>query len=235
MDKISGIYKITSPSGKVYIGQSSDIKKRFYRYSVINNCDNQIRLKRSLLKYKPENHIFEIIEKCAIDCLNERERYWQEYYDVLGEKGLNCKLTNTNTKNALLSDATKTKISKSHKGKIFSKETRKKMSLVRKGLKKKNCLKVINILNNITYNSLEEAIKVESINYSLSYVKAMLCNIRHNKTNLRYLDRKNVPIIEKPKHSRVGTKHSEDCKNRISIKKKVIIVAVKKLLILLLI
>ena len=141
MDKISGIYKITSPIGKVYIGQSSNIKKRFYRYSVINNCDNQIRLKRSLLKYKPENHIFEIIEECAIDCLNERERYWQEYYDVLGEKGLNCKLTNTNTKNALLSDTTKTKISKAHKGKILSKETREKMSLVRKGLKKKNCLK----------------------------------------------------------------------------------------------
>lgn len=108
-----GIYKITSPSGKIYIGQSTDIERRFYCYSVINNCDNQIRLKRSLLKYKPENHIFEIIEECSIESLNERERYWQECYNVLGEKGLNCKFTTTDTKNALLSDETKIKISNS--------------------------------------------------------------------------------------------------------------------------
>src|SRR5574343_205909 len=143
-----GIYKITSPSGKIYIGQSNDIERRFYCYSVINNCDNQIRLKRSLLKYKPENHIFEIIEECSIESLNERERYWKKCNNVLGEKGLNCKLSNTNAKNALLSDATKTKISKAHKGKILSKETKQKMSISKIGLKKNECLKVINILNN---------------------------------------------------------------------------------------
>ena len=34
-EKISGIYKITNPKGKVYIGQSIDIYKRFksYKYS----------------------------------------------------------------------------------------------------------------------------------------------------------------------------------------------------------
>ncbi len=30
--KVVGIYKITSPSGKVYIGQSVDIEKRFKTY-----------------------------------------------------------------------------------------------------------------------------------------------------------------------------------------------------------
>ena len=220
MDKISGIYKITSPSGKIYIGQSSDIKRRFYCYSVINNCDNQIRLKRSLLKYKPENHIFEIIEECSADLLNERERYWQECYNVLGEKGLNCKLSNTNAKNALLSDATKTKISKAHKGKILSKETKQKMSISKTGLKKNKCLKVINILNNTIYNSLKEAIEIENITYSLSYIKAMLCNIKHNKTNLRYLNRKDIPILEKPKHPRLGKKHTEESKQKISNTKR---------------
>lgn len=220
MDKICGIYKITSPSGKIYIGQSSDIKRRFYCYSVINNCENQIRLKRSLLKYKPENHIFEIIEECSVNLLSERERYWQEHYNVLGEKGLNCKLTSTDTKNALLSDETKIKISKANKGRIISKETRDKMSKSRTGLKKSDCIKVINISNNIIYNSLEEAIKKESIKHSPSYMRAMLLNLKHNFTNLRYLNKKDIPVLEKPKHSRVGTKHSTNSKSKISDKKK---------------
>lgn len=220
MNKISGIYKIISPSGKIYIGQSSDIKRRFYCYSIINNCDNQIRLKRSLLKYKPENHKFEIIEECSIELLNERERYWQEFYNVLGKKGLNCKLTTTDTKKSLLSDITKIKISNAHKGKILSKETKQKMSISKTGLKKSRCLKVINIVNNIIYNSLEEAVKLENISYSLSYVKAMLCNIKHNKTNLRYLDRKDIPVLKKPKHSRLGKKHTEESKQKISNSKR---------------
>lgn len=220
MDKICGIYKITSPSGKVYIGQSSNIKRRFYCYFVINNCDFQIRLKRSLIKYKPENHIFEIIEECDINLLNERERYWQEYYDVLGEKGLNCVLTATDTKNKLLSNETKLKLSNAHKGKIVSFETREKMSKVRTGLKKPNCLKVINISNNTIYNSLEEAVQKENIKHSLSYMRVMLLNLKHNFTDLRYLDKKDTPVLEKPKHSRVGTKHSVDSKNKISNKKK---------------
>ncbi len=220
MDKICGIYKITSPSSKIYIGQSHDIKKRFYCYSIINNCHGQVRLKRSLLKYSPNNHNFEIIEECSIELLNERERYWQEYYDVLGKNGLNCKLTNTSTKNALLSDETKIKISKAHKGKTFSEETKSKMSKSRTGLKKSNCKKVINILNNTIYNSLEEAVKKENINHNLSYIRAMLANLKHNFTNLRYLDKKDIPILKKPKHSRVGTKHSTNSRSKISDKKK---------------
>ena len=41
---------------------------------------------------------FEIIEQCILTQLNERERYWQDYYDVLGINGLNCKLTETKDK-----------------------------------------------------------------------------------------------------------------------------------------
>lgn len=53
------IYKITSPSGKVYIGQSKQVKKRLYDYKW---CDpKQAFLHNSLLKYGYKNHIQEII------------------------------------------------------------------------------------------------------------------------------------------------------------------------------
>jgi group I intron endonuclease len=110
-----GIYKITSPSKKVYIGQSIDIKYRFYLYS-IKSCFKQKRLYHSLLKYGSDNHIFEILEECTIELLNERERYYQEYYDVLGENGLNCVLQSTKEKRRVISDDMKNKISLANKG-----------------------------------------------------------------------------------------------------------------------
>lgn len=88
-----GIYKLTSPSGKIYIGQSKDIKERYLTYQY-GKCKGQPRLKHSLNKYGLKNHKFEIVEICAYSDLNIKERYWQDYYDVI-RTGLNCILTKT--------------------------------------------------------------------------------------------------------------------------------------------
>lgn len=93
-NKIIGIYKITNPKGKVYIGQSSNINNRKYFYKYLK-CYKQPIIYSSLLKYGWENHQWDIIEECSWEQLNIRERYWQEYYDVIGPNGLNCILTNT--------------------------------------------------------------------------------------------------------------------------------------------
>lgn len=87
----SGIYKITSPSCKIYIGQSEDLirRSRVYKNSK-ENIKSQKRLYNSIKKHGWEKHTFEIIEYCEIEDLNCRERYWQDFYDVLGKNGLNC-------------------------------------------------------------------------------------------------------------------------------------------------
>ena len=59
-----GIYKITSPSNKVYIGQSTNLEKRKDDYIKLR-CDKQPKLFNSLQKYDWEQHIFEIIEECS--------------------------------------------------------------------------------------------------------------------------------------------------------------------------
>ena len=87
-----GIYKITSPTNRVYIGQSVDIEKRWKDYDNIKNISKQGKLYNSFIKYGVINHKFEIIEECLIEQLNKRERYWQDYYNVL-KGGLNCRLT----------------------------------------------------------------------------------------------------------------------------------------------
>lgn len=148
-----GIYKITNPTGKVYVGQSIDIENRFQEYKLLKNCKGQHHLYRSLKLYDVSNHVFEILEECTEEELNKKERYWQDYYNVL-QTGLNCKLTTTHDKSGKLAegvkakikktlaakqykhdDATRQKISDSKRGKKRSAATRKAISKAKKGKK----------------------------------------------------------------------------------------------------
>ena len=118
-----GIYKITSPSKRVYIGQSINIEKRFADYSKISNCNNQTKLYNSFKKYGIENHSFEVIIECKESQLNELERYYQDLYNAIHPKhGLNCKLTKSTDRKAVLSEETKKKISKAHTGRVRTEE-----------------------------------------------------------------------------------------------------------------
>jgi group I intron endonuclease len=78
MNKI-GIYKITSPTNKIYIGQSTNICLREKYYNRLS-CKKQPKLYNSLFKYGFNNHKFEIIEECLVEQLNERETYWKQHY-----------------------------------------------------------------------------------------------------------------------------------------------------------
>lgn len=101
-----GIYKITSPSGKIYIGQSINIETRWKKYEKLK-CIKQPALYNSFNKHGVENHIFEIIEECEVEQLNNKERFWQDHYNVIDKnKGLNCVLTTTQTLSGKASEET---------------------------------------------------------------------------------------------------------------------------------
>lgn len=105
-----GIYKITNPKGKIYVGQTLNLEKRIIDYEKMK-CHKQHKIYNSLKKYGWGAHKFEIIEECESNMLNEREIYWGTYYGVLGDKGLNLKIGNSNGK--------------------FNEEVKKKISLTR--------------------------------------------------------------------------------------------------------
>ena len=84
-----GIYKITSPSKKVYIGQSKNIYKRWRTYqNNIKGAKSQPKLYNSFLSHGIDKHTFEIIHECEVEELNKLERYYQELYNCIDE-GLN--------------------------------------------------------------------------------------------------------------------------------------------------
>jgi group I intron endonuclease len=105
------IYKITNPTGKIYIGCTIDWKRRFSEYRRLSMV-GQRKLYNSLKKYGYENHVFEIIEECNETMLHEREIYYINYYNCITE-GLNIRLGN---RNGRLTEETKQKISESLKG-----------------------------------------------------------------------------------------------------------------------
>jgi group I intron endonuclease len=129
-----GIYKITNPKGKIYIGQSRDLKNRKLQYSkYLKRYCRQLKIVNSINKYGWDQHSFEIIEICIFDDLNIKERYWQEFYDSI-EKGLNCIYTKTKDKPSLFGSETRNRMSKAQTGKTRSDSHKKKISESKKGV-----------------------------------------------------------------------------------------------------
>lgn len=211
-----GIYKITSPKNRVYIGQSINIEYRWKKYKNLE-CKKQIGLYNSFLKYNIENHIFEVIEECNIELLNERERYYQDFYNVL-KNGLNCKLTKTNDKSGKLSIETKNKIKLSLIGKKRNVEIGKKIGLKLKG--RKRSIESINksVLNNKNYKHSEETkLKISNSNKG----KKGIFGVNHYSYGKKLSEEHKEKIKITSKLRKVSDKTKKLISDNSTIKKKV--------------
>lgn len=144
LDEVPGVYKIISPTGKIYIGETTSLKRRCKDYLTPNKIKKQRAIYNSLMKYGVERHVLEIIEVCDKNELLERERFWQEFYDSI-ESGLNCKYTRTRNKRQVHSERTISIMSEKARGEnnpFFNKkhkpEALSKISEASKGKKNPN-------------------------------------------------------------------------------------------------
>lgn len=85
--KTIGIYKLTSPVGKIYIGQSWDIYDRWKDYEQLRINSIGPKLYNSLRKYHPKRFKFEIIHELPLDVSQEvmdryENLYWMNYRDL---------------------------------------------------------------------------------------------------------------------------------------------------------
>lgn len=116
--KTAAIYKLTSPSGKIYIGQTVDLVNRLLVYKRKGAIIRPIT--KAIYKYGFENFTVDIlwstIDMTNIkDILNEMERDFIYLYDCLNpEKGYNL---NSGGNSYNLSQSTKDKIGNSNRGK----------------------------------------------------------------------------------------------------------------------
>lgn len=142
MKKIAGIYKITSPSGRVYIGQSKDIDHRFYRYRTYQ-CKKQPRLYYSLMKYGSGSHTFEIVYLFPPDVTRDITDNYEQFV-IAQFKEAGTALLNMNEgglTNKELSPETRKKLSESATGKKYwlgrkhTEEAKNKIRLANTGVK----------------------------------------------------------------------------------------------------
>lgn len=72
-------------NGKIYIGQSIHIERRWKEHKSRLNCDGHINkhLQLAWNKYGEENFIFSVIEECKAEQLDEREIYWISKLDAI--------------------------------------------------------------------------------------------------------------------------------------------------------
>lgn len=132
MTSVSGIYVILhKKSGKIYLGQAQNITHRWkqHRWALNRgNHDNQY-LQRAWDKYGAKAFQFKILERCAVDQLDERE---QHYLNIHIPKGccynIACDVSHPN-RGRNLSIEHKRKIGDVHKGRILSAEHRHKISV----------------------------------------------------------------------------------------------------------
>src|SRR5438445_249449 len=134
------IYKMISPTNKVYIGQTWNLYDRLKNYRNYN-CKNQSKLYNSLLKYGFEKHNFEILINFYFDkneitkqIVTNTEQYYMNYYREIGFKLLNIREAGSNGTFKHTKEA-KLKISISSKNKTHTIETKEKISLSNKGKK----------------------------------------------------------------------------------------------------
>lgn len=75
LNRVGVIYKITSPSGRVYVGKTKNFRSRLSRYKNLE-CKKQRLLYHSLNKYGFKNHVFEVILETDLMFID----FWEQYY-----------------------------------------------------------------------------------------------------------------------------------------------------------
>jgi group I intron endonuclease len=123
-----GVYRITSPSKRVYIGSSIDIERRFNDYRNMQ-VKYQVKLRNSFLKYGVDAHKFKVLIECDKDELYKWERLYGEHYDSLGRNGLNGVLPKYNDIKGVVSEETRKRMSQALKGIVRSQDYKNKMRM----------------------------------------------------------------------------------------------------------
>lgn len=110
-----GIYKYTSPTGKIYIGKTIDLNRRKQEYKRLQ-CKNQPKLYYSFNKHGFENHIYEEIICDKSELIQLEIKLKEEVINNLGwDYALFCNTHDEGNNSLPLS--IRTKISEANKGK----------------------------------------------------------------------------------------------------------------------
>lgn len=215
----SGIYAIENlVNGKIYIGQSRNIKKRLseHKRNLRNGKHGNIHLQRAWDKCGPIGFEFKIIEECFENELDKKEIYYIALYSKLSIL-YNFK---SGGSYGTHSEATKELIREKRKSQTITEETKQKMRIARRKMKPPNIGKTFSREHK---KKISEALKGRpSPMKGRTGYKPWNKGVPHNEeTKLKISKSGKGRIVSeetkiKLSKSRIGIKYSEESKKKIS-------------------
>lgn len=137
------IYKYTSPADKIYIGQTTDERRRRKTFFNLNKSYGGAKIDRARLKYGPESFKYEVLFKAEFETahdaqfkLDELERIYIKEYDTY-KNGYNMTFGGYTTTGLKLSEEQKKRMSESRKGKKHRPRTEEERQFQSRMMKEK--------------------------------------------------------------------------------------------------
>jgi group I intron endonuclease len=129
---ITGIYKITSPTGKVYIGQSWDVRSRWAQHK--RRDSKGMVISKSIAKHGADSHLFSLVHELPKDVTQDvMDIYEQLYMDAYRCCGVQLLNSREGGSAGRLSPETIKKMSESRKGRRMSESAKIKLRAHRIG------------------------------------------------------------------------------------------------------
>jgi len=205
-------------NNRKYIGSAVNIEKRWYqhRYKLNNKMHENNYLQNAWIKYGSKNFKFTILEQTNLLNLINREQYYINYFNVV-ELGYNLSPTAGNTLGFKFSEESKKKMSLQKKGKKstrknykLSKETKRKISESNK-ISQRGRKHSIETKKKMSKKRQGFKMSEESKKKIAEYRKGKpLSEKTKKKISLSKLDNKNA----------LGLKHSIETKRKIGLSNK---------------
>ena len=127
------LYRLTSPSGKSYIGIAKDYRRRWTIHRYRANRNEQGALYAAIRKYKWESFSSTILAIGSFEYVKEREVKAIAAFDTYHPNGYNLTRGGDGATGRPTPKAVRDKIAAGNRGKVMTAASRKKLSMARKG------------------------------------------------------------------------------------------------------
>jgi group I intron endonuclease len=191
------IYKITSPTGSVYIGITRNIRRRWMDYRGLR-CHKQAGLYNSLLTLGPLNHAYDIIHELPPDVYRNIVVRYEKFY-IKQYKDCGIKMLNMNDGGSTISKESRLKLSKKMRGNVNGKNR-----IMTPGLKEK-------IRNSLRGGKRSEECRLKMRNARLG---------KDSPNKGRKYNGQQLENILRARSMSIGLKRSDETKRRMSEARK---------------
>ena len=202
-----GVYMIRhKKSNKIYIGSSQDVEKRFSAHQ----SDHGVQVvHRAIKKYGADAFEWTILEECELTNLIEREQVYIDLHRPFGERGYNIRRVADRNSGIVLSQETRLKMSVARKGKTKSDDHKRKLSEAGKNRDNSH-------LAQYRGQPHSEETKKRLSELAMGRTWAHDADRVRNHIALRKGKSLSPEHIEKVRQTHIGSKRTEDSRDRMS-------------------